>query len=156
MVRHDKIPPEKEPFRTLSIPYHTTNLIILVEVLCTVLQCCHLKSTSLLKFTSYSSTCLLASVAKYLQTRITYSLDNGNTNSFNQSFATFFVLESRKKASEPKTSKSSKRKCPSDAEFQDSPPGSSDDSASCSKMPEASSSTASSSALKIKGSNALM
>lgn len=62
----------------------------------------------------------------------------------------------RKKASEPKTSKSSKRKCPSDAEFQDSPPGSSDDSAPGSKIQEACSSTASSSTLKIKGSNALI
>lgn len=83
-----------------------------------------------------------------------YSLDKANTNYFNQSFSIFFVPESRKKASDPKTSKSSKRKCPSDAEFQDSPPGSSDDSAS--KMQEACSSTASSSTLKIKGSNALM
>ena len=66
------------------------------------------------------------------------------------------LSESRKKASEPKTSKPSKRKCPSDAEFQDSPLGSSDDSASCSKMQEACSSTASSPTLKIKGSNALM
>ena len=85
-----------------------------------------------------------------------YSLDKANTNYFNQSFSIFFVPESRKKASEPKTSKSSKRKCPSDAEFQDSPPGSSDDSASCSKIQDACSSTASSSTLKIKGSNALM
>ena len=79
-----------------------------------------------------------------------------NTYSFNQSFTFFLVPESRKKASETNTSKPSKRKCPSDAEFQDSPPGSSDDSASCSKMQEACSSTASSSSLKIKGSNALM
>ncbi|XP_020611229.1 E3 ubiquitin-protein ligase RAD18-like isoform X3 [Orbicella faveolata] len=65
-------------------------------------------------------------------------------------------LRSRKKASESKTSKSSKRKCPSDAEFQESPPGSSDDSASCSVIQEACSSTASSSTLTIKGSNALI
>ena len=102
-------------------------------MLCTVLKCCHLKIT-----------------------KSPPSLDNANTYSFNQSFTTFFVPESRKKTSEPKTSKPSKRKCPSDAEFQDSPPGSSDDSVSCSKMQEACSSTASSPTLKIKGSNALM
>ena len=71
-------------------------------------------------------------------------------------FLITFLSVSRKKASEPKTSKSSKRKCPSDAEFQESSPGSSDDLALCSVMQEASSSTASSSTVTIKGSNALM
>ncbi|XP_078342670.1 E3 ubiquitin-protein ligase RAD18-like isoform X2 [Oculina patagonica] len=62
----------------------------------------------------------------------------------------------RKKPSEPKTRKSSKRKCPPDVELQDSPAGSSDDSASCSVIQEACSSTASSSTSTIKGSNALI
>ncbi|KAJ7376388.1 E3 ubiquitin-protein ligase rad18 [Desmophyllum pertusum] len=60
----------------------------------------------------------------------------------------------RKKSREPKTSKSGKRKCTTEVE--DSPAGSSDDSMSCTVIQEACSSTASSSTLTVKGSNALI
>lgn len=65
---------------------------------------------------------------------MSYSLDKVNINYFNQFFLIFFVFESRKKGSEYKISKFSKRKCLFDVECRDFFFGLSDDLVFCLKM----------------------